>query len=128
VDNLVGNAVKYVRPGTVAQIEVTGEVTGGWVRVEIADRGIGIPDAHKPDVFERFHRAHAADGYTGTGLGLAICRRIADRHGGSIHAEAGADGVGTTFVVRLPASSAGYTSMSAPARPTRVPSSERRSA
>jgi signal transduction histidine kinase len=102
VDNLIGNAVKYVRPGTVAQVEVTGEATGGCVRVEIADRGIGIPDADKPDVFERFHRAHAAAGYTGTGLGLAICRRIVERHGGAIGV-ADNPGGGTRVHFTLPA-------------------------
>jgi signal transduction histidine kinase len=126
-DNLLGNAVKYVAPGVQPRIDVTGLRDGDWLEVTVTDNGIGIPEDEREQVFETFHRAHR-HGYEGTGLGLAICRRIADRHGGSIHAEAGADGVGTTFVVRLPASSAGYTSMSAPARPTRVPSSERRSA
>jgi hypothetical protein len=58
-------------------------------------------------VFESFHRAHG-DRYQGTGLGLAICRRIVDRHGGSIHVEDGPGGRGTTFVVRLPSTAAGY--------------------
>ncbi len=103
LDNLIGNALKYVRPGTVAQVDVTGEQeAGGWVRIEIADRGIGIPDGDKPDVFERFHRAHAEAGYTGTGLGLAICRRVVERHGGRIGV-ADNPGGGTRFHFTLPA-------------------------
>lgn len=85
LDNLVGNALKYVQPGRVPKVDVSAAPAGpGWVRVEVADRGIGVPDADKPHVFESFHRAHAGQAYGGTGLGLAICRRIVDRHGGSI--------------------------------------------
>ncbi|WP_426510482.1 ATP-binding protein [Dactylosporangium sp. McL0621] len=85
LDNLVGNALKYVQPGRVAKIDISAQPAGrGWIRVEVADRGIGIPDADKPHVFESFHRAHAGQSYGGTGLGLAICRRIVDRHGGMI--------------------------------------------
>jgi hypothetical protein len=62
----------------------------------VADRGIGIPDAEKPAVFERFHRAHAAAGYAGTGLGLAICKRIVERHGGEIGVDDNPGG-GTRF-------------------------------
>jgi signal transduction histidine kinase len=103
LDNLIGNALKYVRPGTVARIDVTGDQPAdGWVRVEVADRGIGIPDGDKPDVFERFHRAHAEAGYTGTGLGLAICKRIVERHGGRIGV-ADNPGGGTRFHFTLPA-------------------------
>jgi signal transduction histidine kinase len=84
-DNLIGNALKYVRPGQRARVDVTAaDAAPGWVRVEIADRGIGIPDEDKPNIFESFHRAQSAAGYAGTGLGLAICRRIVERHGGAI--------------------------------------------
>jgi signal transduction histidine kinase len=103
LDNLIGNALKYVRPGTVARIDVTGDQPEpGWIRLEVADRGIGIPDRDKPDVFERFHRAHAGAGYTGTGLGLAICKRIVERHGGRIGV-ADNPGGGTRFHCTLPA-------------------------
>jgi signal transduction histidine kinase len=85
VDNLIGNALKYVPAGRGARIDVTAEDgPDGWTRVEIADRGIGIPDEDKPSIFESFHRARTAAGYAGTGLGLAICRRIVERHGGVI--------------------------------------------
>ena len=85
LDNLIGNALKYVQPGRTPKVDVSASPAGtGWVRIEVADRGIGMPDADKPYVFESFHRAHAGQSYGGTGLGLAICRRVIDRHGGSI--------------------------------------------
>jgi signal transduction histidine kinase/CHASE1-domain containing sensor protein len=88
LDNLIGNAFKYVRAGAVPTVEVTGgPVPGGWARIEVADAGIGIPDDEKPSVFETFHRTKEAAGYDGTGLGLAICRRIVERHGGEIGVE-----------------------------------------
>jgi signal transduction histidine kinase/CHASE1-domain containing sensor protein len=102
VDNLIGNALKYVQAGKAARIDVT--ATAGsdeWTWIDIADRGIGIPDADKPDIFEAFHRAHTAAGYAGTGLGLAICRRIVERHGGVIGVTDNPGG-GTCFHFTLP--------------------------
>jgi signal transduction histidine kinase len=103
LDNLFGNAMKYVRPGTTARVDVTAaDTTGGWARIEIADRGIGVPDEDKPDIFERFHRSASAAGYAGTGLGLAICKRILERHGGEIGV-ADNPGGGTRVHFTLPA-------------------------
>jgi signal transduction histidine kinase len=102
VDNLIGNALKYVAVGRHARIDITaGPGQPGWTRVEIADRGIGIPDEDKPRIFESFHRARTAVGYAGTGLGLAICRRIVERHGGTIGV-ADNPGGGTRFFFTLP--------------------------
>ena len=107
VDNLIGNALKYVRPGHGARVDVTAAAAlPGWIRVEIADRGIGIPDREKTDIFESFHRADAAAGYAGTGLGLAICRRIIERHDGTIGV-ADNPGGGTRFHFTLPLATAG---------------------
>ncbi|MFC4065345.1 ATP-binding protein [Actinoplanes subglobosus] len=103
LDNLIGNAIKYVRAGTVPRVAVTGGPAGpGWVRIEVADSGIGIPDADKPHVFETFHRTEAAAGYAGTGLGLTICQRIVKRHGGEIGITDNPGG-GTRFWFTLPA-------------------------
>ncbi|MFD1369736.1 ATP-binding protein [Actinoplanes sichuanensis] len=103
LDNLIGNAIKYVRPGGTPRVEVTGGPAGpGRVRIEVADSGIGIPDAEKPHVFETFHRTEAAAGYAGTGLGLTICRRIVKRHGGEIGVTDNPGG-GTRFWFTLPA-------------------------
>ncbi|MFD0525145.1 sensor histidine kinase [Paractinoplanes durhamensis] len=102
LDNLIGNALKYVRPGAAPRVDViAGPVGEGWTRITVADRGIGIPDEAKPAVFERFHRAHADAGYAGTGLGLAICKRIVERHGGEIGVTDNPGG-GTRFHFTLP--------------------------
>ncbi|WP_239082628.1 ATP-binding protein [Actinoplanes teichomyceticus] len=103
LDNLIGNAFKYVRRGEAPWAEVTaGPAAPGWVRIEVADAGIGIPDPDKPRVFESFHRAEGSAGYAGTGLGLAICRRIVERHGGEIGVEDNPGG-GARFHFTLPA-------------------------
>lgn len=102
--NLLGNAMKYVAPGTVPAVRLTGRVEAGRVHLELADNGIGIPEQQRELVFERFHRAHAADGrFSGTGLGLAISRTIVERHGGRIVAVPGPGGHGTVFCFDLPA-------------------------
>ena len=87
IDNLVGNAVKYVAPGVCPEIEVRGRPVDGddgpMVLIEVVDNGIGIPEGQHARVFDTFHRAHR-DGYRGTGLGLSIVKRIvgaARRHG-----------------------------------------------
>ncbi len=84
LDNLLGNALKFVSPGGVPSITVTGRRTGsGTVAVSVTDAGIGVPLGEHERIFEQRHRAHAST-YDGRGLGLAICRRIVERHAGSI--------------------------------------------
>jgi signal transduction histidine kinase len=107
VENLVGNALKYTPPGQAARIDITGDTQPGQIgrqmaRVEIADRGIGLPAGEHSRIFARFHRAHADAGYPGTGLGLAICQRIIERHGGMI-AAADNPGGGARFRFTIPA-------------------------
>lgn len=99
-DNLLGNAVKYVAAGTRPAVSVDGAIEGDRMVVRITDNGIGIPPEERQQVFDAFHRAHR--GYPGTGLGLAICHRIVDRHGGTIHVEAGPNDIGSCFVISLP--------------------------
>jgi signal transduction histidine kinase len=101
VDNLLGNALKYVAPGDEPKIEVTGWAAGGLVTVAIADNGVGLPEGEHERIFEEFHRAHHRD-YEGSGLGLAICRRIITRHGGMILARDNPAGRGTVFEFTLP--------------------------
>ena len=97
IDQLVDNAVRFVRPGAPAQITVEArEQDGGWWRFEVADRGIGIPAEQRRRIFQPFHRAPAAEGYPGTGLGLAVCARIVAMHGGQIGVEANPGG-GSVF-------------------------------
>jgi len=76
ISNLVDNAVKYSPSGTPIEVALAGG------RVEVRDRGPGIPEADLPHVFERFYRATEARSAAGTGLGLAIVEQIVERHGG----------------------------------------------
>ncbi|MBG0832618.1 MASE1 domain-containing protein [Planomonospora sp. ID67723] len=106
LDNLIGNAVKYTAPGERPEITVTSAAEQpGWVRVEVADRGIGIPWGQHEAIFENFHRAHEGGPYSGSGLGLAICKRIVERHGGTIGAEDNPGG-GSRFHFTMPAGDA----------------------
>jgi signal transduction histidine kinase len=103
LNNLIGNAVKYVRPGHAAEIAVRARRLGDRVEVAVVDRGIGIPAEARDQVFEAFHRAHEEQGYDGHGIGLAVCKDIVERHGGRIAAVAPLDGTGTRVVFTLPA-------------------------
>ncbi len=100
-DNLVGNAFKYVAAGTTPRVLIEAErIDDGWARAMVRDNGIGIPVMQRERVFESFHRA--TEGYHGTGLGLAICKRIIERHGGTICVAPNPDAVGSCFEFTLP--------------------------
>ena len=105
LDNLIGNAVKYTPAGGRVTVAVGGDRRDG-ATLTVTDTGIGIPAGERHRLFERFFRTSTArsSGVPGTGLGLAVVRTIVERHGGTIAAEPGPDGVGTVFTVRLPAS------------------------
>lgn len=103
--NLIGNAVKFARPGAPATIEISShdDVEPGWIRIDVADRGLGLPPGQERLIFDEFHRApEHADGVEGTGLGLSLCRTIVVRHGGSITAVTNEHG-GATISMTLPA-------------------------
>ena len=103
LDNLIGNALKYVAPGVEPRITVRGCTDQpGFVTIRVADNGIGIPAGEEEKVFEEFHRAHYRD-YEGSGLGLSIVRRIIGRHDGTIVALPNPAGQGTVFEFTLPA-------------------------
>ena len=106
LDNLVSNAVKYVAPGEVPDVVVSARTAGRWVEVSVTDRGIGIPLSQREAVFEAFHRAPTRAAYDGHGIGLAVCRRIVERHGGTIAITDPPEGTGTRFVLTLPAAPA----------------------
>jgi signal transduction histidine kinase len=97
--NLLSNAVKYSRPGEPVEFIIHRE--GHHARFTIRDRGIGIPAADRPRLFEAFHRASNVGQAPGTGLGLLIVKRCVDLHQGSITFES-EENHGTTFTVRLP--------------------------
>ncbi|MGB0099287.1 MAG: ATP-binding protein, partial [Nocardioides sp.] len=102
LDNLIGNAIKYVAPGVEPCIAVSGcDAEPGFVTIRVADNGIGIPCGEEERIFEEFHRAHYRD-YEGSGLGLSIVRRIVGRHDGTIVALPNPTGQGTVFEFTLP--------------------------
>jgi len=99
--NLLGNAVKYSRPGGRAQLEVS--ESDGRIRFVVSDDGIGISEADLPKLFTAFHRGSNVGEIQGTGLGLAIVRRAVTRHGGTIEVDS-KPGQGSRFTVSLPLS------------------------
>ena len=70
-------------------------------RITIADNGIGFDEKYLDRIFTIFQRLHGRGEYEGTGVGLAVCRRIVERHGGTLTAHS-APGQGATFLVTLP--------------------------
>lgn len=95
--NLLENAAKYSPRG--APIHVSAKVNGDVVRIEVADRGPGIPPGDEEKVFEKFHRGKTDE--RGAGLGLTICRGIVVAHGGRIWNEP-REGGGASFRFELP--------------------------
>jgi signal transduction histidine kinase len=69
--------------------------------ISIEDNGIGFDQVHAKNIFETFTRLHSKDQYEGTGLGLALCKKIVERHRGTIEA-AGTEGKGALFTITLP--------------------------
>ncbi len=99
--NLIANALKFQRPGATPEIRVSAVREGSdWV-FSVADNGIGIEARHIGRIFMLFQRLHAKGEYEGTGIGLAICKRIVERHGGSI-AVRSTPGAGSTFSFTIP--------------------------
>jgi signal transduction histidine kinase len=101
VSNLIGNAIKYNRPGGSVSIRaISGE---NRVTLEISDTGIGIPEECIPQLFQEFYRVQTkqTQDIPGTGLGLVICDRIVTELGGSIEIRS-REGQGTAILVILP--------------------------
>ncbi|MGE0482700.1 MAG: ATP-binding protein [Gammaproteobacteria bacterium] len=98
--NLVGNAIKF-RGRDRPEIRIGLDTDDASYCLSIADNGIGIASAQRERVFEPGRRLHTQEEYPGSGLGLALCRRIVERHGGTIRIEDGTGG-GTTVLVELP--------------------------
>jgi two-component system, OmpR family, phosphate regulon sensor histidine kinase PhoR len=103
--NLIGNAIKYGRPGT--PIRVSLDQRQGKVRLRVADEGEGIALEHLPRLTERFYRVDAGRSRSigGTGLGLAIVKHIAERHRATLDI-ASSLGAGTVVTVTFPAMTA----------------------
>jgi PAS domain S-box-containing protein len=99
--NLLGNAVKFTPEGGNITLET--EENGQFVRITVADSGIGIPPDQLEEIFEKFYQAgYATSGVReGTGLGLAISRRLIEMHGGTIWIES-EPGSGSRFHFTVP--------------------------
>lgn len=99
--NLIGNAIKF-RGARPPRIVISArEDEHGICEISVTDNGIGFDPRYAERIFRPFQRLHGLKEYEGTGIGLTICRKIAERHGGSISAF-GTPGEGSTFLIRLP--------------------------
>jgi len=122
IGNLIGNAVKYTRPGGRIGVWVGSE--GDEAVLEISDTGVGM----SPDVLARaFDLFFQADGGAdraqgGLGVGLTLVRQLVELHGGTIRAESGGPGQGSRFTVRFPLSAARPAASPPPAREVSAPS------
>ncbi len=99
--NLIVNALKFQGPGATPEVRVSARREGDAWLFSVADNGIGIDARHLDRIFMLFQRLHAKGEYDGTGIGLAICKRIVERHGGSIAVQS-TPGVGSTFTFSIP--------------------------
>jgi two-component system sensor histidine kinase KdpD len=97
--NLIDNALMYSPPE--APIELRARKAGAFLEIEVADRGIGIPQEDLTRVFGKFYRVHRPGQVSGTGLGLSICKGIIEAHGGFIGAE-NRPGGGTIITLAVP--------------------------
>ena len=110
LQNLIGNSLKFVRPDITPEIRIEAEIftinpsvgiDRSMCRLTIADNGIGFDNAFRHQIFTIFQRLHRNSEYEGTGVGLATCRKVVERHGGTIEAD-GKAGEGAIFTVTLP--------------------------
>lgn len=100
--NLLGNALKYRATGVAPIVSIMANEQNGYHAIEVRDNGIGFEDKYKEKIFGVFQRLHDQKEYQGTGIGLAVCKKITERHGGTISASSPGAGEGAAFTVLLP--------------------------
>ncbi len=99
--NLLSNALKYSAPGDPVEVTAYRD-SAEKISVCIRDRGIGISERDRAHLFERYFRGANAVGVAGSGVGLHLVAMVLELHGGTIEVDS-SEGVGSTFVVHLPA-------------------------
>jgi len=102
--NLIGNALKFHKKDVPPVVRIYNQPEGagaGNCRIVVEDNGIGFEEKYSEKIFAIFQRLHGREEYEGTGVGLAICRKIADRHSGTIVAGS-VPGEGAKFIFTLP--------------------------
>jgi light-regulated signal transduction histidine kinase (bacteriophytochrome) len=101
--NLIGNAIKFRKKDVPPHVRIESkQVNEKLVEIRIMDNGIGFDNKFVERIFMPFKRLHTRDEFKGNGIGLAICKKIVQRHGGTIHAQS-VEGIGTTFLLQLAA-------------------------
>ncbi len=98
--NLILNALKF-RSEETPRIRIYSNENNEGCRIFIEDNGIGFEEVYLDRIFAPFQRLHGRSAYEGTGMGLTICRKIVERHGGSITAKS-KPGKGSTFIITFP--------------------------
>lgn len=100
--NLVNNSIKFARSGVAPIITITSEeVSDEKIQITVTDNGIGFDSQYAGRIFETFTRLNPKDKFEGTGLGLSLCKKIVERHGGTISAN-GKSEEGAEFIITLP--------------------------
>jgi signal transduction histidine kinase len=104
--NLIGNAIKFRNKDVPPVIDIRASVEEinrqQVTRLEVEDNGIGFDEKYRDRIFSPFQRLHGRSAYPGSGIGLALCRRIIERHGGTITVRS-SPGVGSCFIMTIPA-------------------------
>lgn len=103
MQNLIGNALKFQQKETAPVISIHTQPTtsNGQIQISFTDNGIGFDEKYTDKIFAVFQRLHGRNEYEGSGVGLAICRKIVERHNGTITAHS-IPNQGATFTVTLP--------------------------
>lgn len=103
--NLINNALKFSKAEEPPRVTIHSEIVKkegqDYIKITIHDNGIGFDASHTEKMFTAFERLHSKDQYEGTGLGLALCKKIVDRHNGTIEA-VGVIDEGADFIVSIP--------------------------
>jgi light-regulated signal transduction histidine kinase (bacteriophytochrome) len=103
--NLINNSIKFARTDAAPVITISASTGSAgneqYARIIVADNGIGFDQQYAEKIFNTFTRLNAKDKYEGTGLGLALCKKIVERHHGTISAD-GEKHQGARFTITLP--------------------------